>query len=614
MNKIETPEELVFLATSADLKTWDSTTDMIVLAESGCAVNVQGMEEKEIYDPNSCWNNSNNIEKEVAFLNTIQDDIMKRLVKAYCVFCGQELREIDVDRLLYPWLDYYIEALYYKFLSVEIIQNQYHNMTYCKLLEKDFYCCNVPMDFMAKVAIDDYYNMQLYTYVGEHKGLLASKEVQKENVSYTGGAERTTENLNREILKVFLRKCKNYLQKVRKRMWGKVINYISHNAETVIINPTRFLMTKFELFCLILQSRGKIGAYYFDIEEEKEYLYDVQSRERFEISKENSLCEFETFLLERLVYDLPMNCIEGVYDSLNDKNSLKYKNVKKVVSVSDAKCESRAKAFIISQREKCTWYQIEIGGGGDIWYGRTEVEGEKRLSDVYYTNGWGESENRKILRPYYNPRFLKAFQETSNSSEKRRGILYVGTFLPKYRCAWEVTVCWDTRRYVDNCVRFLETMYNKKMNISVRLNHDCGWNIENKIREKCPSLAIESLDIPFQKSVRTYELYVCDWLSTTWGEAYATGTPIIIIGNKNLENYSKIGKEWIERLRKSGIYQENYQKAAKYIEGIYDNIETWWYDSERQLIMKEFAKVYASLPVSKNKNMWVREIRKIANE
>lgn len=600
-----------FVSTSAERKTWDLEADHIIFAESGCAIEILEKcngDSKFIID-NNRWEDCKAVSDERVFLDKIQDDIIRRLCDGYNECFKQRLTVKDVDRLLYPWLDYYIETMYYKFMTLEDIQNKYKDIYVWGLDEKDYYYCNIPMDFMTKVATDDWYNLQLYTLVAKYKGIEIRKFIAKEDEQCNNSIKF---DRIRNVFRLPIRTI-HYLNGKKNRFRSQVINALSYNAETVVINPTRFLMTYRELLGLMVRSKGKIGAYYFDCVSMDFGEYDQSLRREFPLDTKDTICDFEEFLLRRLVYDIPLICMEGIRYNLNDVNSTRYTNAKRIISVSDAKCDYRAKAFILGLREKCLWYNIEIGGPGNLYCNRDETYSEERISDIYYTNGWIDAQCPCEIRPLYNPRFL--ISAKLNKRRKLKGdVLYGGTFIPRYQCIQGFAACRNPKAYYEHCFRIIDILVKLKINLTVRLYHNAGWDVHKCIEEDFPNVVIEGLDQPFQMMVRNYRLYICDVLSTTWGEAYAAGIPFMIVSDKAFEMFSAIGEYWMNRLRSCGIYHEDYKSAGEYIASIIDHVEEWWNDAERQNIIRQFTDLYARIPVNLKENRWSKEIVRISQE
>lgn len=600
-----------FVATSAKTETWDLHAENIIFAEEGCAVDYK---EKDLCNikfimPDSRWENCRNFQDETDFLNRIQADILKRLTDAYNEITQLPVTTRDIDRLLYPWLDYYIDTMYYKFFALEDIEKKYNDIYIHGLEEKAFYCPNTPMDFMIKVAKDDLLSLQLYTIVAQYKGIKIEKFLGADDVQRKEHIVPQT-SIN---IKALLRKLYRVCSKIKKVVWCKCINFVSCWAKTVVINPTRFLMSNNELLGVVFRSKGKVGAYFTDFEKLDNFLYNKELRNQFPLDRESVLCDFEQFILNRIVYDIPVNCLEGVEKSFDDLQARRYKRVEKIVNDSGIKCDCKAVKFILSKRDKCKWYNIEIGGSADITRGRDEVDGEERISDIYYTNGWHDDQIECNYRPFYNPRFLKAAIQSDNSIE-RHGVLYGGTFVPKYRCIHEYTTSRNPECYIENCLELLRILSASNISLTARLYPETGWGLEKRIIDNFSNVVIDRLEEEFSKTVRKYKIYVCDVISTTWGEAYAAGIPILFVGNRMLEHYSPAGSYWINKLRSCGIYQDNAYSAGRYIVSIIDNIEEWWNDIERQNIIHQFANIYAHLPAHLEKNVWIEEIINISKE
>ena len=604
-----------FVATTAKIETWDLNAENIVFAEPGCAACYKERDNCKInfIIPDGRWGNCEHFQDETDFLNRIQADILQRLTDAYSQISGLALTTKDIGRLLFPWLDYYIDAMYYKFFALEDIEKKYKDIYIYGLEERDFYCANVPMDFMIRVAKNDLLNLQLYTIVAKYKGIKIEKFINRDDIQENESVKQKRNiNIYNFPYKLF-RYCIKKSTQIIKYVWHKCANFMSHRAKTVIINPTSFLLSNKDLLDLILHSKGNIGAYYTNSKQQVDLAYNKEFRNIFPLNRKEAMCDFEQFLLERIAYDIPINCMEGMEESFDNIQARKYKKVEKIVSDSGSACDYQAIKFILSKRKNCKWYNSELGGNGNFQRGRNEVDAEEKISDIYYTNGWTDSQIACNYRPFYNPRFLNAAALGANNVE-RHGILYVGTFCSRYRCVHDNTVCRNAKSYLENCLELLEILSQLKIGVTARLYPDEGWGLEKKVIDRFPNIGIDRLKEEFPKAVRKYELYVCDWLATTWEEAYASGTPIIVVGNRELEHYSSAAKEWIEKLRGCGIYQEDAYSAGRYIASIIDHIEEWWNDAERQCVIQQFTDIYAHMPSSLDKNVWVKEIENISKE
>lgn len=604
-----------FVAASAETNTWDLSTENIVFAEYGCVNEsaVSEMSNTNFFMPGSRWDDCKHIKEETAFLDKIQEDVLRRLTNGYQKMRRIPLAEKEVYTLLHPWLDFYIEALYYKFFAVEDIILQYKDVYMWGLKEDDFYYCDAPMDFMIRVAKDDQMNLQLYTMVAQYKGISIEKYLRKEDICDGSKENRVINRKSRSFFLRLVHFAKNRIRQAIRYMSCTFINFLSHGAETIVINPTRFFMSYKELVQLLWLTKCKIGAFYYDFVKIRPVLYDKKMREEFTLDRENTLCDFEDFLLERIVYDIPIKCMEGFDNLYHVKDITKYRKVKKIVSTSDAKCHDSAKAFVMSKRKECIWYYSEIGGSGGIWSGREESEGEEKISDVYYTNGWSYKPSVGELRPFYNLRFMKAAVNNGHDVAKK-GIMYGGTFIARYKCMHANSICRNPQSYMDNCLKLFEKLAALDVEVVARLYPDAGWGFCENVKKRFPNIVIDDYKEEFQEAVKKYELYIVDVISTTWGEAYAAGVPIMFVGNRQFEHYSSDGEYWVNKLRSCGVYQEDGESAGKYIASIIHNIEEWWNDTERQKVVQEFATIYANIPDSLEKNIWVEEIINISNE
>lgn len=111
--------------------------------------------------------------------------------------------------------------------------------------------------------------------------------------------------------------------------------------------------------------------------------------------------------------------------------------------------------------------------------------------------------------------------------------------------------------------------------------YDYGWFEEEKNLLKGYNIRIEysgTLPVLLQK----VKLYICDHLSTSCMEALVANTPAVFFWDYELCREREDAKPAFDLLRKAGILFHNPIDAANKVNSIWDDVQGWWMETERQ--------------------------------
>ena len=139
---------------------------------------------------------------------------------------------------------------------------------------------------------------------------------------------------------------------------------------------------------------------------------------------------------------------------------------------------------------------------------------------------------------------------------------------------------------------------------------DYGLNFVQRLREHIPNLKLDSWDNTFLKSLEEHRLYVCDHNSTTFIEALVANKPTILFWNPKDNQLLPEAKYYFDMLRKSGILFDSPEGAAKAIDIIYNDVESWWNDSDRQKKISIFCDQYCRTSTDAI-DLWINELNRV---
>lgn len=125
---------------------------------------------------------------------------------------------------------------------------------------------------------------------------------------------------------------------------------------------------------------------------------------------------------------------------------------------------------------------------------------------------------------------------------------------------------------------------------------DWGWDRKARWQAIDPNIVIQDSGISFKQALRSARLYVADHISTTFAESLAANKPTILFGDPEMWEIRPDAVPYFAVLKAAGIYFEEPIAAAQQLNNIYDDIETWWFDTHRQTILTEFRDRYCRAP------------------
>lgn len=517
---------------------------------------------------------------------SLEIDKTKRIIIALLTKKMNEIHQVNYsvrswDRILFYWLDYYLETMFLKYNNVYLAQKKYKLYAYA-LDKRDYKHPFFRSGFFSWTQKREDYNFQLYTHVLEYMKVPIEKYVRLK--------EKTVNSMQKSSGAIRLHKDNDNL----------------YTAETLIINPEQYGFTEYEKNFLKVESRSRIGFLSLDEIDTPTYEYNESLRKKIQFDIINSYSDFEKMILKYLFLDIPTIYLEG-FERLN--SLVKHINPKNVISAQDHNAWEKI-SFIIG-KNNCKLFTIQIGGDANVWWGRDEAYLESCFSDVLYTSGWINKEYSCLMKKLTNPRYAKAISDKNNSIEKKYDILYVGGVVFTYQFIISLMISLYAKEYQEKRVNFIKQLLKIK-NIKTKIRPfelDEEWI--NSIT-KWNNVIIDNHNLRFTKEVQKTRLCIVDFIGTPWAEAFVLNIPTIIIIEESMMNFKSEELEVIILLKKAGILFSSYEEALTFIINNYQEIEKWWNDFFRQNIINDIKNKYIWCATD-YKQEWMYEFLTIAN-
>ena len=201
---------------------------------------------------------------------------------------------------------------------------------------------------------------------------------------------------------------------------------------------------------------------------------------------------------------------------------------------------------------------------------------EKLNADKFYR--WKEKSIAEKYLPTQKLEMISAYKKARKKENGFVDILMVAT----------TAGAFIFRQESDNADNFLDKI-TAQQNFYLSLNRninkyfllrphpvDFGW----RYKERWIDFAVGKIrfdsNVEFYKSLVSCKVYVSNFISTTWLEAFYLDVPVVLFFD--LERYfiADEVRKIFEELRKVGIFHATAESAAGFLNENYENLEQWW--------------------------------------
>lgn len=583
-----------YLATTALHDFWDLSKPILFVGE-GCKrfsqKNIWGKCDHKVV--NGPWCNYEEIEKAYSYVNNVYEYLLPliahELNRIHSVNHSMRYWKIVVG----PWLIKYVNVIYDRYSNIKGVQNNYPNFTTTLLDEKSYITPTDLFDFLDLIY-NDFYNLQIYSRILVALGSNFPRKTYDNFINTKKFAQLSVGAIVKSNLRKFVH---------------KLIQMTILKKCKIILDEAYF--QKFDLFKILMRTYGGVCANFttqFHLtskptdDEARNSLYDLS------LSRNN---EFEKILISFLPLDIPECYVEG-YKEIGNAVKKNYNvNPQVIISANGWHYNTIFNRWAATSSENGSKL-IGIQHGGD--YGSFQIHmhesHELAITDRFYSWGWNQKDSTSNIFPMCATYLVN--RKPIGADSKKSGILFVTTVFPRYVFRFPVT----TEQMV-HYIWLQERFYNalspeNKEKLKVRmLRHDHGWDYIDRWKSIDSKIKIESeLDQPFTKSLTECRLYVCDHLGTTFLEALAANKPTVLFWDPEVNQVRMDAKPYYDKLRAVGILFNDPEEAAIAVNSVYDDVESWWNDAERQETRLIFCEHFARTS-HKAINEWLNELRSI---
>ena len=468
--------------------------------------------------------------------------------------------------ILGPWLRYFIEMVYDRYLSIEKASKE--NINYAVVVDindKDI----VPRNMMNfnQLYIDDIWNQFIYQSILKYFDIRVEKK-QIDINKYIKNSYKSTQNLKQKI--------NNFLFFLNK--FNKI-----HFFSAYIKLPRLWLI---QLYLKQLPSFGATQEVNIDV------LYSSTFREKLSFSKSDS--KFLTILNELMPRQIPLYYMEGYGEFKNKVLDIYPKNTRVIFTANAFSSDDNFKFWVAQMKEKGAKYIIgQHGGHYGMGLFSSHEKHQIKSADKFFSWGWRKDDNKVLSVSAVK---LKQKIQSNASGD----ILVAMMSTPRYSYhIMAMPVASQILYYLNNQLRFLGQLDDGvKSLVKLRIyQNDYKWSIKQRIIDKgfCTNIdSDENLNKAFMQRLSECRLCISTYNATTYLEAFAANYPTLLYWDENYWELNDYAKPYFDILMKVGILHYDENSLVKKIEQIYKDPLEWWNQDSIQNAKNIFCERFAN--------------------
>jgi len=496
--------------------------------------------------------------------------------------------------VLGAWPFYFLHAVHDKYEQIQRLRREYPDFTTVVLADSCFVIPEDTLSFMG-YSYGDAYNLQLYSQIFKQLG-------------YALPARMMTVCRDPEFERNFYsRSGKNFKRAVRRGLAG--LARLGTTKNQVLFKDVYF--SPAAAVKLIVRTGGKFWPYMTAAVPAVDVPVDPKMREliRCGIFGEN---EYEKMLLGLIADGMPKSMVERFAVNRGRVLQQGIPAPKAVMSAVAWYIDEAFKIFSAEAAEKgAKLVGVQHGGNyGSLQYYLQE-EYELGITDKFFSWGWKRDDCRAEVVPAPATKLISRINP--RNPEGQSDILYITSFWPRFVSQYPLTAdLW--KDYLSQQTEFIAGLTGSAREALVVRPHraECGLDFRARFVDIRPAVKVESWGRPF--SQRNYRMLVCDhpYYSTTIIESLANNRPTILFGNPDFAAHrlNESARPYWDGLRAAGILSDSPQEAAQNLMAVFDRVEEWWQEPQRQEAVRMFLSKFGRT-ADDWLNVWSREITAI---
>jgi putative transferase (TIGR04331 family) len=562
------------LVTSPIESTWPKKGKIIFLGSWCCLF--ERKEKWSSYDyliEDFHWDDRKKLLKNYHELEKIYENYLSEFSKYLNEFHHKEFSERFWRILIGPWLYSTINIVYDRwFMLFKVVSKQKYLKKFVLNDNSESLKVIDMHDFNKKIEEDEW-NEALYSLLIEK---FFSSNINIIHLDETHKKQIRIEEKNSIYL---LKRIANFIAK-----------FFSRNSDVFVISPYISHLNRFFLQINLKQ----FPVFWFQSNKKISFKKWLSFRNNSLPFSYKVLPEFEKVLNETLLNLIPQSYFESFEDLIKESQNQGWPN--------STKCIFTSNAFISDEIFKC-WAGIKTEEGAKLIIGQhggnfgmtpmaIHESHQIKISDKWLSWGWDDPKNKKVL-PIGN--FKSSFKKIKHS--QKGNALLVGMTLPRYSYyLYSVPIAGQVERYLNDQIKFTLSL-SEKILASLKIRtypSDRGWSQKRRWKEVFKNkISFDDNRIPLNKSLKKCRVFIGTYNATTYLETFSVNMPTIIFWDPKYWEINQNTKILFKKLEEEKIFHSCPTSAAKHLEEIWEDIDSWWFSSDVQKVVTEFNEVFS---------------------
>jgi len=466
-----------------------------------------------------------------------------------------------------PWLRYFIEMVYDRYLSIEKASKEDIDYVYSVNIKDELIVPNNMKDF-SSIYIGDLWNQYIYQNIIEYFDI----KVKKINFILPNNIFKDNKkvSIKEKLIDSFF-----FVNKLNK------IHFFSSYIR---------LKNKIKLQ-LSLNQMPTIGN---NVNIKLDIKYSNNLRDKLIFSKNNSL--FEDILETLIKKQIPKYYLEG-YSKFRKKVLKEYPKKAKIIFTANAySSDDMFKFWVAEKKEEGSKYIIgQHGGHYGMGLFASHEKHHIKSSDKFFSWGWTLDNSKKVIP-------VSAIKLKRKIGYNKNGNILIPTLkVPRYSYhIYSIPIAGQLLNYINNQLDFIKLLpITIKKDIKFRtFENDYGWDIQNRLSD-CIDYQIvdtqENLNKSFYKRLSECRLCISTYNATTYLETFSANYPTLLYWDSNYFELREEATKYFKLLEDVGILHHTAESLAKKVNEIYKDPLSWWHQDEIQKAKDYFCTRFANI-------------------
>lgn len=469
--------------------------------------------------------------------------------------------------ILGPWLRYFTEMVYDRYLSIEEVSLR-DDIDYTNILniQPEEIIPNNMAEF-NKLFISDVWNQFIY------QNIIIYFDIRTES-SNVVSSEKTIEEDDKKSLKQKIINNLFFLNKFNS------IHFLSSYIKLKNLIPLQITLGQ-------LPTLGVSTDVVFNVN------YSIDMRDLLEFPKNQSL--FENILSDLVKKQIPKYYLEG-YTDFRKKVLNAYPKKSKIIFTANAYSSNDSFKFWVAEKhEQGTQYIIgQHGGHYGMGLFSSHEKHQIKSADKFFSWGWDMPQNNKVVP-------VSAIKLNQNIKHNPKGdILIPFLSIPRYSYhVMSMVIAGQMLKYFDNQIELLKFLSPElKPLIKLRLTvSDYQWNFKDRLTDEGFANQIDSdksLKKSFYNRLSECRLCIATYNATTYLETFSANFPTLLYWDSYYWELNNESKPYFKLLEDEGILHYSVESLYEKLNEIYMDPMSWWKQKNIQDAKDIFCKRFAN--------------------